>query len=120
MKRNTITLNIGLTDSIGEPVPIHKAIAALQLRGFAVINSRVACGTWQGVIEYTLVVECAFALPCERIESILASKAAVFRLTMDLGQTCIAIRWQDGCGELVPQQIGTPFDTASFYDILPA
>lgn len=119
MKSNTITLNIGLTDSIGAPVPVHKALAAVTLRGFAIVNSRVACGTWQGVIEYTLAVECAFALPCESIESVLAIKAAVYRLTMDLSQTCIAVRWSVVVGELIPAQADYKFDGAKFFDFLP-
>ena len=100
--KNTLELNVGLDSARLGHIPAETAQGLLALLGFTVHASREVVGEWEGKPESTLALlvspPCECAAPSCR-EMIRAKIQAASR---QLGQECIAIRWPEGQGELVP------------------
>lgn len=113
--KNTIQFNIGLARNDGKENTVPTVASSLRQHGFILTASRIVAGTWQGKPETTLAFEALAALPLCHAECVLAVGASIKRLALDLGQTCIAVQWPDGRGELVPN-VGK-FDPKQFHAV---
>ena len=113
--KNTIQLNIGTATLDGQTLTIPEISTALRRHGLVLTASRIVTGQWEGKEETTLAVECLPALPICHAECRLAIVSAIGKLARELRQTCIAIAWPDGSGELCPPVSGQSFDPLFFH-----
>lgn len=112
--KNTITLNIGLNTPTGT-LTVPEVATALRRHGLILTASRLAVGRWEGKEEQTLAVECLPALPLCHNECRAAVTVGIAKLARELRQTCIAVQWPEGHGELCPN-VGK-FDPAEFKQV---
>lgn len=106
MKTN-IVINIGLIDTSGNPVELHRAIHEIERAGITLLASGVVTGEWEGKPEQTLVL-CGLAFPSPEL------KPRLYSATRALSQHCIAV-WQDGKGELIGEDTSWKFDPELFH-----
>lgn len=113
--KNTIQLNIGLRTNDGGTLTVPEIAHALRRHGLVLTATRIVTGQWEGKEEQTLAVEAIPALPVCHHECRLAIVSAIGKLARELRQTCIALQWPDGGGELCPPVSGQAFDLAYFH-----
>lgn len=113
--KNSIQLNIGTATVDGQTLAIPEIATALRRHGLVLTLARVVTGQWEGKEETTLAVECLPALPVCHHECRLAITSAIGKLSKELRQTCIALAWPDGSGELCPPVSGQTFDPLFFH-----
>ena len=117
--KNTITLNIGTATNDGGNLTIPEIATALRRAGLVLTSARIVTGQWEGKEETTLVVECLPALPICHAECRAAVTVGIAKLARELRQTCIAVRWPEGHGELCPNVSGQPFNPDFFHPVFP-
>jgi hypothetical protein len=100
--KNALELNIGLDSARLGHIPAETAQGLITLHGFRVHASRVVTGEWEGKPESTLVL--LVSPPCEAASPSCRAmiRAKLQGAARQLGQDCIAVRWPEGTGELVP------------------
>lgn len=113
--KNTIQLNIGIATLDGGTLTIPEIATALRRHGLVLTASRIVTGQWEGKEETTLACEAIPALPVCHHECRLAILSAVGELSRELRQTCIALAWPEGGGELCPPVSGQSFDPIFFH-----
>lgn len=114
--KNTITLNIGLNTPTGT-LTVPEVATALRRHGLILTASRLAVGKWEGKEETTLAVECLPALPICHLACRAAIAVGIAKLARELRQTCIALQWPEGHGELCPNV--DKFDPSEFKQVFP-
>ena len=115
--KNTLQLNIGLNTNDGGTLAVGEAATAIRRAGLIITASRIVNGAWNGTPEQTLAVECLPALPICHGGCRLAILSAIGKLARELRQTCIALAWPEGHGELCPPQSGMEFDASLFHGV---
>ena len=114
--KNSIQLNIGTATHDGGELTVPEIATALRRHGLVLTACRVVVnGEWNGVPEEALAAECLPALPVCHAECRLAIASAIGKLARELRQTCIALLWPEGHGELCPPQSGMDFNPARFH-----
>ena len=113
--KNSIQLNIGTQTNDGGEITIPEVATSLRRQGLVIVAARIVTGQWEGKEEQTLTCECIPALPICHAGCRLAIASAIGKLARELRQTCIALAWPDGSGELCPPQSGMDFNPAWFH-----
>lgn len=115
--KNTFQINIGTRTNDGGKITIPEIATALRRHGLVLTACRIVTGIWEGVPEETLACECLPALPVCHAECRLAIATAIGKLARELRQTCIAVRWPEGHGELCPPVSGLDFSNEYFQGV---
>lgn len=113
--KNSIQLNIGTATLDGQTLTIPEIATSLRRAGLVLTSARIVTGQWEGKEEQTIACECIPALPICHAECRLAIASAIGKLARELRQTCIALAWPDGSGELCPPVSGQVFDPSRFH-----
>jgi ABC-type uncharacterized transport system YnjBCD permease subunit len=116
--KNSIQMNIGLTRQDGRENSTETVALALKHAGFILTACRIVTSEWQGTPERTLACEVLVSLPLCHAECRLAIGATVKRLATDLCQSCIAVKWPEGHGDLIPPV--APFDGQYWKPVFPS
>ena len=112
--KNTIQLNIGLNTPTGT-LTVPEVATALRRHGLILTSARIVTGQWEGKEETTLTCEAIPALPLCHNECRAAVAVGIAKLAAELRQTCIAVQWPEGHGELCPPVSGQSFNPDFFH-----